>query len=270
MNGHMFAKELICGKEYCSTCGKDESDAHNRRIARWWPKVMSMEKVGYLVVTIPDVARDSFMDTSLLRRFKIYIKRKLQRMGFKKGLIAYHWFGDCIPCEGEGCPECKFTGAGTTFEPHLNILIESGFMKGWVFDSFINEIKTDSLIWIEENTGVACNGKKNCYYNYCSTDAQKVHRMKYCLRSTFRLYNKELADLLKGFKNRTTWGKFDSCKHESKFNPVIAIEKGKCPCCKEKGVTTGLIWKEKLRRSAFLLSRKIILGSGYYQLIPDD
>ncbi|GAI73676.1 unnamed protein product, partial [marine sediment metagenome] len=46
-NGHRFAKELVCGKEWCSVCGEDGSTAHMRRFARWLPKAQQLEVMGY-------------------------------------------------------------------------------------------------------------------------------------------------------------------------------------------------------------------------------
>ncbi|GAI45337.1 unnamed protein product, partial [marine sediment metagenome] len=59
-NGHRFAKELVCGKEWCEVCGEDGSVAHLRRFARWLPKVQQLGVMGYFVFTIPQELRSKY------------------------------------------------------------------------------------------------------------------------------------------------------------------------------------------------------------------
>jgi len=76
--GHKFASVQLCGKEYCSECGKDGSPIHSRRVSRWLPKVEQFTQVGYLVVTIPIELRPYFLNKDRLKHFRKEYIRMLQ------------------------------------------------------------------------------------------------------------------------------------------------------------------------------------------------
>lgn len=127
--GHKFASVQLCGKEYCKECGKDGSPIHSRRVGRWLPKVKQFKQVGYLVVTIPIELRPFFFSKDRLKHFRKEFIRMLQYYNFSKGLARWHFFGDCELCKGAGCILCNKTGSSSHYYPHLNILIESGYMQ---------------------------------------------------------------------------------------------------------------------------------------------
>lgn len=227
---------------------------------------MSMKRVGYLVITVPDEVKDSFKDKKILTGFRVAIRKKLQRMGYNKGLMRWHWFGDCRYCKGNGCSTCNNTGAGSKWHPHLNILIESGFMSKEVFSRFTGEIKSFAINYMQKIDGVDLSGKGNVFYDYCKNDAMKVHRMKYVLRSTFRIYNFEIAKLLKNYSACSTFGDFEKCTkdREGFVKEILLIEKKICPCC-----GASVSWKGKTNTSIFFSAKKKDFGSGYYQLLTD-
>jgi translation initiation factor 6 (eIF-6) len=127
--GHKFASVQLCGKEYCSECGKDGSPIHSRRVSRWLPKVDQFKQVGYLVITIPIELRPYFLSKERLKHFRKEFIRMLQYHNFTKGLARWHFFGDCELCKGKGCIMCNKTGSSSHYYPHLNILIEGGYMQ---------------------------------------------------------------------------------------------------------------------------------------------
>lgn len=267
--GHIYLKTLVCGKEYCPECGKIDSDAHQRRKARWWPKLFSLKNVGYLVITIPVIAREKFKDREALKEFRTFIRRKLIREGYKQGLIRWHWFGDCKQCKGEGCQECIGTGAGRQWNPHLNIFINQGYMPEKVFQEFTSNWKNSVMKWIRDRwkdiPGYAIKG--NIHFNFCRTEKQKVHKLNYVTRSTFRIYNKEIATLLHGFRNAVSFGKFEKCKKESESenNELISLESGLCPCC--GGNITWLPGLIKRKYIPLWCVEKI--SGGYYLFKPE-
>jgi hypothetical protein len=256
-NGHFYAKALVCGKEWCPDCGRDDSIIHKRRQARWWGKVMQMRKVGYLVLTIPEELREEFKNKKALQDLRKYVTRKLKRMGYARGLQRYHWAGDCPICRGHGCKICAGTGCDTIYKPHLNVLIEEGFISklNGAWESKIDLLKNDLVTWFNTNfketlkANNMASFKGNVFYSYCGlhkktkTDKpHRIHKLKYITRSTFRHYQPAIAELLKGFRTTSTWGKWKKCEQPI-TSELVSLEQGLCPhCLKEEGIIEKLTW----------------------------
>jgi len=257
-NGHVYVKALVCGREWCPDCGKDGSHIHKRRWAtRWYGKVMQMKKVGYLVFTIPEQLRETFQHpkagTIHLKEFRKYITRKLIRMGYTRGLSRFHWAGDCPICKtpqgSVGCAACKWTGADTVFKPHLNVLIEEGYLTPERYAETIDVLKADLTKWFNKRYKTVLAQHEmgsfsgNIHYSYCGLNKKtktdtphRMHKLKYITRSTFRVYNKEIADLLKGFRTTSTWGKWEKNKLKP-ASDLLVIANGHCPkCLKDEGI----------------------------------
>lgn len=272
-SGHNFYKQLVCGKEYCKECGQDDSIVHQRRKARWWPKLFSMEKVGYLVITIPYQVRNEFKDVTNLKLIRKAITTKLKDMGYNKGLMRWHWYGDCKDCKNKdpkkvNCNRCQGTGAGDEFNPHLNFFIESGFLFGEKFNNFRNTLMNFTLKWFKNNLNYTGDLKGNIHYKYCGNEGQKGHKLNYVTRSTFKIYDSEIAKILKGFKTTNQWGKFDLCKTETTNEPLILIESGRCPCCK-----LPIAWKggkdNLIKKTEIIMMKKLSLPGGYLMGFSD-
>lgn len=272
--GHKYAAPYLCGKETCRDCGRDGSPIHKRRISKWMPLVRSFTNLGYFVFTFPDYVRFLFNDVERLTRFRFYLRRKLQRYGFNKGLARFHWFGDCEYCDAAGCNYCNNTGAGTKFHPHLNILVDCGYIKpeklaafnedfgGWARNyvaGLLREemIKRRAMIKKYGPIVAGMDGVFNefellksayqenklapyvIHYSYiadCNNVNQlpkTINRVKYILRSTFRVYNKEVKQRLHNFRNSIRWG-FGKTAAESE--PVY------CEVCKGKGLKHVVKW----------------------------
>lgn len=199
-----YFKKLYCGREWCECCGHDESISHQRRIARAFPKIMSLTTVGYLVVTVPDTLRNEFMNRKILTEFKEYWKRKIkrdlgQKTEFKNkdicGLIRYHWAGD----------------DNITFKPHLNILINNSWIDAETLEKWRHELK----YWFKQKFNISAHKvpEANIYYQYTRDKGKIYHRLKYITRATLhRFQSPEVKNFflheMKNFKNTTVFGKF--------------------------------------------------------------
>ena len=84
----IFHKALTCGKENCPTCGADYSITHQRRILRSYHYVGQMDKVGYMVITFPEMYWQRMQDKNVLSDIRNYIRRKLKR-GESLEITAY-------------------------------------------------------------------------------------------------------------------------------------------------------------------------------------
>ena len=249
-NGHCFAKKLVCGKEYCPTCGADWSDAHKRRFSRWLPKAEQFHEVGYLVCTIPPALRYKYRDKDKLNELTKRMtcgdqSRKwrgvLRDLGFSRGFARWHWFGD------------KSSG----FNPHLNIIIESGRLT----KVELEVIKRRWARLLGVNMAVV-------NYSYTHKQAKMVHILKYVTRATFTKYegNERLAQELRNFRNMRTWGKWTDApawelKGEPAFAHVEALESGVCPDCGKP-----IKWGHPIPIVFLQLEDAQDIGAGYYRL----
>lgn len=237
--GHKFAAPFLCGKEYCQDCGKDGSPIHCRRVGRWKAITDKFQKLGYLVFTFPKEVRFLFLDKKILNDFRFQLRRKLTRDGHTKGLARWHFFGDCHICNAKGCRHCQHTGAGTEWNPHLNIFIENGYMSD--LDGFLDSYRKWAKNYIlrllnkeqekrtlliekygssldqldnvykemEDLTAIIEKQKTTKYvidYSYTTDKKKIVNRLKYVTRSTFRNYNQEVKEIIKNFRNSIRWG----------------------------------------------------------------
>lgn len=241
VNGHRYLKAVFCGKEWCENCGQDGSPSHIRRMGRWMPKINQMQSMGYLVITIPEAAREHFKTPEALTDFRTFVKRKLQRDGYKRGLIRYHYFGDCNKCNGRGCIDCKGTAVSSKYHPHLNVFIEGGAIPKARFKKYFGEWRKSLQTFFYKYTGID-NLTGNLHYQHTTIDAKKTHLLKYVTRATHRNFNKEIAKNLKGYRTTSTWGKWEKGNHhaapeaggQEDITPeLINIVNGICPCCAE-------------------------------------
>lgn len=268
--GHNFAAPYLCGKEYCKDCGRDGSPIHARRLGRWQGLVDNWRYLGYLVITFPPSVRYMFTDKQVLADYRYQLRRKLQRLGYKQGLARWHYYGDCDTCSGDGCEVCNNTGAGRDFHPHLNIFIDKGYIKPEKLKAFIDDLSSYTINYLlgrlakEKGQLVAVAAKKDwkvkegliekiqllddtikevratrlvINYSYTATEEKKINRLKYVLRSTFRIYNDEIKEALHNFRNCVRWG-------FSKAKGLIA-EAITCEVCAAKGLLHLIRWTGK-------------------------
>jgi hypothetical protein len=222
-----YAKNIICGKEYCKDCGREGSPQHQKRFNRWLPKARALNKFGVLVVTIPEELRYKYQNKIRLSAFRTAIKNKLKRLGFEKGLMRWHLFGDCEWCKGKACYKCNHTGAGNEFKPHLNIIIESGFIKDINNSTILTELKS----FVQDFWKAKFKKKYaiNINYHYSKQITDRVHQVKYITRSTFRIYDQQTDELLKSYRMTTVWGVWKKVVIEKEE----ALDNNECPECKK-------------------------------------
>jgi hypothetical protein len=264
--GHKFAAPYLCGKDYCKECGKDGSPIHQRRVARWMNLIDQFNSLGYLVFTFPKEVRFLFLDKAQLTDFRYQLKRKLLRDGFKKGLMRWHWFGDCQSCNGYGCWLCNDTGSSKEFHPHLNIFIDKKYIpnleeflsgyKRWV-KLYINrlldeEIKKRILLiekygsivekadiaWLEldklrEIKQIFTEKDLVINYSFTKEKGMMINKLKYVTRSTFRIYNKDVKNTLHNYRNSVRWG---FTREKSCLTPIY------CDICEKKGIKHQIHW----------------------------
>jgi len=222
-NGHKWGKVLLCGREWCPVCGRRESESHWRRFSRLWPKVAQIDRLGYLVVTLPKEIRYRFKTQKSIALADLAIRQVLQLHGFSRGVSRWHYFGDQEP----------------DYNPHYNGLVDFRYLSK-------TELKTIKT----ELQGVF--GVKNIviHYKYAEKTSQVVHKLKYITRSTFTsdklAENEELAREFVGFRNVRSWGKWNgeavhTLKGDDKTPEIVALAGGNCPICGAKVTWTNNI-----------------------------
>lgn len=273
--GHHFAKKLLCGKEWCKSCGQDESAAHRRRQARMLPKIQQLETMGQVVIEFPESYRKvgelCYSKVGLRNTTNLvidvlagqYTGHRVRTGGFfGRGTLRWHWFGEvCVHshsekgrrglrCEftGKRCPKrkCeKFENNGK-WNPHLNVLVDAG------------RLSKGALAELKKALRVAL-GVPNLIvnYSYAKATGKMVHAVKYITRATFKDYswNQYMAAELYNFRNVRAWGKWDDVPlwelkeiegvdDVSELEAVSKLQEHICPDCGRglsvKGVKTRL------------------------------
>jgi len=296
-HGHAVAKALHCDKEWCPSCGRMDSHIHKRRVARWWDKVMQMESLGYMVITMPDTIRACFLEPNknqksqlilcppglnedevkdwetanfksvkkneiaygdLLRRFRLFVKRRLVDDGFKRGMTRWHWSGDCQGCRGNGCEDCEYTGSSDVWKPHLNIFIEADHLS----PSYLYSLKKKCKRWFQRNLGFSLKHDTVIWYNWYTEKSQKAHKLRYNLRATWRYAdNIDVLRVIKGFRTSQCWGKWE--KTHERTSELVALENGKCHDCGDK-LEWGKFTSIKKFNQNWSITREI--DGGYFEI----
>lgn len=229
-NRHEFLKNILCSKEYCADCGKDGSPIHSVRIDRWNPKVRALneKEIGVIVVTIPEALRLEFTYPGYLSNFRTALKNKLKALGYDRGLMRWHLFGDCKECKGRGCLVCFNTGAGTVYKPHLNIIIKGGYIPNVYTSELYTELQTFLRLYFKRRHGYNSDKPLNLHYSYKNTPEKIAHIVKYITRSTHRIFNAEIAEHLHNYRLTTTFG---SWKDAKAINDGEKLAANVCVCC---------------------------------------
>lgn len=216
--GHTVAKEILCGREWCSVCGEEWSKAHQRRFVRWLPKAQQIVKMGYWVIEWPDASRYKLRSKRELSDMGKLVKACFIELGYKRGLRRWHYFGD----EMQG-----------KYNPHLNILVDGVY------------IEPELLAYIKEYLRFRLNEPRLIInYHYRNTVKRMVHTLKYVTRATFlvRSWDDEFAEELFNFQNSNYWGvwrgdiawSLDQAGDDlsaAEFEHIKAIQAGLCPVC---------------------------------------
>ena len=256
-NGHRYAKELYCGREWCPVCGEEWSAAHQRRFARWLGKAFQVESMGYFVFTIPEELRGKYRTKKALRELGHWIQELLKAFGYSRGLRRWHFFGD----------------KSTKWNPHLNLIVDGGYLRLGIMAAikraYASKLGVDVV---------------DVNYQYVRSPAKKVHRLKYVTRATFLDYewDTEMALELYGFRNQLWWGsklwneeslwglddlegkdraELENDEGEIDLAAVKSLESGNCPKCGEP-IDWGKVEPIEMLESM----EKRLLGAGYWEL----
>lgn len=255
-NGHRFAKELYCGREWCPVCGEDKSAAHMRRFARWVGKAQQLTEVGYLVFTLPEQERGWYRSKAKLNELtkrvtagdkSRHIEGLLKGMGFERGLARWHWFGE----------------TPGKWHPHLNVIIEAGRLTP-------GQLTGIRRAW----AGILGVDVAVVNYSYTAIRSKMVHILKYVTRATFREYtwDERMAGRLYNFRNMRSWGTWSGppvweMKGKAELEPIAKLEAGQCPVCGEpvswarvRDIAWLRVWVENGQAEP--------LGAGYWKLGP--
>jgi len=255
-NGHRFAKELVCNKEWCEVCGEDDSVAHLRRFARWLPKIFQLESMGYFVFTLPESVRGKFRTKKALAALGHQVQELLKSYGYERGLRRWHFFGD----------------KSIKYHPHLNVIVDGHYIN----EGKLNVIKRGyaSLLGVD---------LADVNYGYRRSPGRMVHTLKYITRATFRDYDWDIdmALELRGFRNMVVWGRglwdaepawsLADLKGLAKaavegldVQAIDALVNKVCPICGKP-----VVWGEALPIGLLKMVEKEDLGAGYWRVLPD-
>lgn len=260
-NGHSYAKEIVCGREWCKRCGDNAtpgyrgSVAHRRRIARLLPKARQLDRIGYFVLTVPTELRVHLRSKEMLSALGVAVRRLMVRLGFDRGFRRWDWFG-----------EKAVKGGRPVFHPHMNVVVEAG----WIEPEMIERVKRGWRRILAQATGQDVPSI-DVHYDFAATPGQKYHRVRYVTKATFHnwRWDEQAAGELIGFRNSQTWGKWDgepvweAPDVEAPDDAAAKITEGLCPECDAE-----IPWGDAviLRRSQFEGLSPVEVGPGFYRL----
>ena len=246
--GHRVARAIDCGREWCSECGIKDSPAHVRRWIRWFPKARQCATLGYLVVTFPPVYREKLRSKAELRDMTNSVIAGLKDLGFGRGLSRWHWFGDM----------------STRFHPHMNFILESGFIEPDVLQAIHALMKRITRL--------------DCviYYQYTDNPAIMMHLLKYVTRPTFlvQTWDYYFSLAIKGFRNCRSWGIWndapewgmDQEARRQVGEDVALILASACPFCHNP-----VTWQRSISRlSSLLFADASPIGGSCYVFPPPE
>jgi len=247
-NGHTMAKVLLCGKEYCPTCGADGSWAHQRRQGLLLKRVRQMLEMGYFVVELPDDSRGKYRSKQALVRLRRLIVKALKQCGYYRGVSRFHHYGEKRPGK---------------WNPHLNVLVDGGYISRRKLDrikSMLRQVTGESKLIV--------------HYSFTNEVPKMRHIVRYVTRATFldESWDYQMAAELYGFRNITAWGPrgswdqepvwgFDADTIEGKqISTVERLESGVCHKCGKP-----IVWGEVVPVSLIVALGGVHVGGGYFE-----
>jgi hypothetical protein len=247
-NGHRFAVRVFCKKPWCPIC---RDIIHHRKIASLLPEAQQLLPAGCLVIRPPNQLQPLFLPRGARRRFIGAVIKALKTLGYRRGLIFIHYFGD----------------DPTRYAFHLNILVDGG----WLEPEQLDDLKRKLRRLIYPRSVIRKWGDKlDIFYEYLPTQGQVYHALEYCSRATFRQFegNEQLADSIRGEHTIRRWGrwveepKWQLAESGKKISSLVALEKGKCPTC-----GSPIKWDRRVTPFVLVLAEGgIEITAGYYSL----
>ena len=247
-NGHRFAVKINCRKPYCPICGDIE---HHKKIARLLPAVQQLLPAGYLVIRPPNELQVFEINRHSRRRFIKTVIKALKSLGYRRGIIIIHLFGD----------------DPTRYAFHLNILVDGG----WLEPEQLDDLKRKLRRLIYPRSVIRKWGDKlDIFYEYLKEQGQVYHTLEYCTRPTFTQFegNEKLAESIRGEHTIRRWGKWDEepkwqlAESDRKLQSLVSLEQGKCPFCGKP-----IKWDKRITPFARVLAEGgVEITTGYYAL----
>jgi len=249
---HQVAKPLLCGREWCPSCGQKDSFSHKTRTSRMLRRAKQFETMNYWIIEMPIASRYLLRSKFAWREFKNLVLMVLKEFGFDRQVWRYHWFGDDDPVR-------------RGWNPHLNILTDGGYLPDKKFEALKSRLRyllgEPKLIVRKE---------------YRATPAEMMHTVKYVCRATFRdrswdyamadeLYKFQNGRSRGNFKGDAVWGNED---HEAGASAESRLMESKCHRC-----DGDLVWqKPESVFNLILWDAKPIGDTGFYELaaLPQD
>ncbi|GAI81435.1 unnamed protein product, partial [marine sediment metagenome] len=203
----------------------------HKRMARLYPKAQQFLPAALLTIRPPNKIQPFYLNRRQRRRFIKTVITALKSLGYHRGIIFIHLFGD----------------DKTKYAFHLHILVDGGWLDPEPMQELCRKIRRMIYPeWIVKRWG----DKLAVNYSYKPTQGQIYQSLEYCSRPTFTQIegNEQLADSIRGERLIRTWGRWDEApkwhldESDKKQQALVSLEKGDCPKCGkpihwDKGVT---------------------------------
>ncbi|GAI66105.1 unnamed protein product, partial [marine sediment metagenome] len=215
------------------------------------PEAQQLLPAAYLVIRPPNKIQPFYLNRRERRRLIKAVINALKSLGYRRGLILIHFFGD----------------DPTKYAFHLNILVDGG----WLEPEELDQLKRKLRRLIYPRSVIREWGDKlDIFYEYLPTQGQVYHALEYCTRPTFTQFdgNEHLADSIRGEHTIRRWGRWDKAskwqlaESGKKLQSLVSLEKGKCPICAKP-----VKWnKRPIPFVLVLMEEPVDIGGGYYLL----
>jgi len=249
-NGHRFATRLFCEKPYCPIC---RDIIHHRKIARLLPEAQQLLPAGYWVIRPPNELQVWYLNRGGRRCFIRAVIKALKSLGYLRGLIFIHYFGD----------------DPTKYAFHLNVLVDGGYLEPEVLEELKRKLRR--LIY-PQSVIKRWGDTLAVHYSFKPTQAQVYQALEYCTKPTFTQLegNEQLADSIRGEHTIRRWGKWDEepkwqlSRNDRKLQSLVSLEQGKCPECGKP-----IKWSKRSIPFVLVLAQGgSQITAGYYTLPP--
>ncbi len=249
-NGHRFAVPIYCRKPYCPICWEIE---WHKKIARLYPKAQQLLPAALVTIRSPNEIQVFFHNRRGRRRFIKLVIKALKSLGYRRGIIFIHFFGD----------------DPTRYAFHLHVLVDGDWLEPEELDELCRKLRR--LIY-PESVLKRWGDSLIVNYRYKPTRGQVYQALEYCTRPTFTQFddNEWLADSIRGEHTIRRWGKWDEPpkwhldESPRKLQSLVTLEQGKCPICGKP-----IVWDKPVIPSAFIdFEGGTEITTGYYILPP--
>ena len=206
-----------------------------------------------MVITFPLKVRWMMRDPQMLARIGKKVRRLLRKRGYRKLYTRWHFFGE----------------HGEKYHPHLNVLLDGGYLSPEELASLKDLICRKLLSPTMRKIG---GSKMVIHYDYTQEAKRKVHWIKYVTKASFSdiQWDEALAHKLYGFHNGCfagTWNdppKWKLTGIDKKFNALLPLAEGKHPVSGKP-----IVWNRRpLPFVLVLMEEPVDIGGGYYLLPP--